>query len=113
MSSDDFARLKAILVAAMELPAEEREAYLDASCGDDAELRANVEAKLRHLDQDHALLRTDGVDDLLGHLGAVEPPSPDADRRSRGGENAPPRNVDETTVTEGSAAHSRSDRIGP
>ncbi|HEY9225012.1 MAG TPA: serine/threonine-protein kinase, partial [Gemmatimonadaceae bacterium] len=38
--------VKPIVADAMELPASERSAYLDKSCGDDAQLRAEVESLL-------------------------------------------------------------------
>jgi len=43
-----FARVKEILLAAADLPASERDAYLGEACGDDQELRASVEAMLVH-----------------------------------------------------------------
>ena len=39
-------RLMEVLGAASELPAERRAAYLDAACGPDAALRAEVESLL-------------------------------------------------------------------
>ena len=39
MTNDALARLREIFDAANELPKEERPAYLDRACGNDAELR--------------------------------------------------------------------------
>ncbi len=47
----DSNRVQDILVAASELPPEQRSAFLDAQCGGDVALRAEVESLLRSLDQ--------------------------------------------------------------
>jgi len=47
-----WARVREICLAALELPAEERQRYLDAACGGDRELRAEVESLLEQHDPD-------------------------------------------------------------
>lgn len=42
-----FQRIKVVFEGAVKLPASERGAYLDAACGRDLSLRAEVEAMLR------------------------------------------------------------------
>ena len=49
-SSDRWTRVEQILDAALELPLEQRAAYLDQSCGDDASLREEVTRLLRSCD---------------------------------------------------------------
>jgi eukaryotic-like serine/threonine-protein kinase len=61
MSGERFARLRAILLAAAELPAAARAAYLDQACGDDAQLRAEAEQLLAHDLDPHTLMRTAGL----------------------------------------------------
>jgi len=54
-----FARLKQLLLAVADLPADERRAYLDAACHDDSEMRREVEATLAHDLDTRAILKTD------------------------------------------------------
>jgi hypothetical protein len=51
MTSAHWSRVKPILAVALELDADSRPAYLDAACGEDASLRAEVES---FLDQEAA-----------------------------------------------------------
>jgi len=51
MSDASWERLKTILSRCLELGAAEREAYLEETCGDDAELRARVEGLLAKEDE--------------------------------------------------------------
>ena len=60
MGDARWQRARAIFEAALDLPEHEREAYVTAACGDDAELRAEVEALLDH--------------DAAAPEGFVEPP---------------------------------------
>ena len=46
MADPRWEKLQAIFDAAVALPEAEREAYLDEACGDDGELRQEVEALL-------------------------------------------------------------------
>ncbi len=46
MDADRFRQVKAVVVEALELPREERSAFVANACGDDAELRAEVESLL-------------------------------------------------------------------
>ena len=48
MRAEQFQRAKEILAGALEHPPESRDAYLRDTCGDDADLRAEVESLLRH-----------------------------------------------------------------
>jgi serine/threonine protein kinase/Tfp pilus assembly protein PilF len=66
MSDDRFARIKKIVLAASGLPLAERSAYLDEACGNDAELRREAESLLAHAEESPAILRTEGLGDLLG-----------------------------------------------
>jgi len=61
MTDDRFARLKSILLAASELAPEERARYLNVACGDDAELRAEIESLLAHAQEVPSVIRTLGL----------------------------------------------------
>ena len=53
MTPDRWARMKEIFSAALEAPEAERNGYLESACGEDAELRAEIERLLaaeRHSD---------------------------------------------------------------
>jgi len=52
----------AIFAEAMEVPAAERAVFLDLRCGEDAELRAEVESLLTHLDQATSFLESSPVE---------------------------------------------------
>ncbi len=52
MTPERHARIKEIFLAACERPPERRAAFLDAACGDDDELRAQVEELLEHHGKD-------------------------------------------------------------
>src|SRR5579883_2605909 len=43
----DWDRVQEVFLATLDLPSEEQPAYLDAACGADVELRAEVESLLR------------------------------------------------------------------
>jgi len=47
LSSDSWPRIKLILAKAFDLPAQERVAFLDTACGDNPELRQEVESYLQ------------------------------------------------------------------
>ncbi len=47
MTDSTWTRLQELFEQALELPVEERQAFLDAACGDDEELRADIEVLLR------------------------------------------------------------------
>ena len=53
---DRWRRLEAIFQAAADLPPADRPAFLTAQCGDDIELRNNVDSLLRSLDQTHGFI---------------------------------------------------------
>ena len=46
MDPDRFKFVKKLLIELEDVPPEERQAYLDRACGDDAALRAEVESLL-------------------------------------------------------------------
>jgi serine/threonine protein kinase len=58
MNSDRFKRLKELLLAAADLPESERKAYLDNACGDDPDLRREVESILASGAEPPELLET-------------------------------------------------------
>ena len=60
MNRERFARLREILARATELPQEERAAYLDEACGEDAALRQEAEAILAREADSPSFLGTDG-----------------------------------------------------
>jgi serine/threonine protein kinase len=66
MNPEDFARVKAILIAARELPRDQRAAFLERECGDDAALRAEVESLLAHETGAPSLIGTGGLGRGLG-----------------------------------------------
>ena len=59
--SDDLARVKAIVITARELSGRDRAAYLSEACGDEAALKAVVEALLAHEVDAPSILSTGGV----------------------------------------------------
>jgi non-specific serine/threonine protein kinase/serine/threonine-protein kinase len=61
MSSDDFGRVKRILVEALELPEEHRAEYLDQACGEDEALRGEVESLLEAASNAEGFLDTPAV----------------------------------------------------
>ena len=65
MSEARWEQIKRIFNAAMERPHAERAAFLDAECGDDAELRREVESLVRAArpTQSPGAVRTGGAAD--------------------------------------------------
>jgi eukaryotic-like serine/threonine-protein kinase len=61
-------KVKAVFLAALETPTDQRPAYLDRACGGDAEVRRRVEALLR---------AHEGPDRLLDRPAWSPPPEPD------------------------------------
>lgn len=59
MTPDRWEQVQALFHEAVELEAEARHRYLDAACGEDAELRSEVEALLRADDADETMLDRD------------------------------------------------------
>ena len=74
MRPDRFTRVKEILLAIADLPAQEREAYLDRECRGDPELRAEVESMLAHDGHPTAMLGEQAV--LPRGLQEASGPSP-------------------------------------
>jgi serine/threonine protein kinase len=50
VSAERWALIKSVLVEAMELPTEQRESFVERSCGDDVSLRSEVDSLLRAAD---------------------------------------------------------------
>ena len=79
-SKDRFRRADAIFDAALDIAPDDRPAFVDRACGDDAELRDDVERLLRAHDKSEAFLETPAADfvaPMLRHaLDATEPESP-------------------------------------
>ncbi|MBK8100993.1 MAG: tetratricopeptide repeat protein [Planctomycetes bacterium] len=69
-------RIRELFDAACALPAAEQAAFLQARCGDDEALRAEV-ARLLRSDSDPRLLGEGRLDLVRQRLGAAEPPPPD------------------------------------
>ncbi len=61
MNDERFARLRAILLHAADLPVDARSAYLGDACAGDAELRAEVEALLPHDVDAPSIVATSGL----------------------------------------------------
>ncbi len=73
MTPERWQRIKQVFEnAAARVPAE-RSAYLDEACGDDEELRAEVESLLASEEHDLTLLDGGGVLDAFGRMLASEP----------------------------------------
>ena len=64
--SENFDRIRELLLAAMERPAAERAAWLDEACGGDEALRAAVQSLLDQEDSGGEFLRTAGAFELAG-----------------------------------------------
>ena len=73
MKPERFARLKELLLAVADLPADERSAYLDAACHDDSAMRREVEATLAHDLDTRAILKIDNP--LAAQLHAEREPA--------------------------------------
>jgi hypothetical protein len=63
---EGFSRVDALLVAALDVPLEERPAFLDAACADDSLLRQKLESLLTDSDRfafvdKPAVARLDGI----------------------------------------------------
>ncbi len=57
MNSERFKKIKELLLEVADLPEDERITHLDRACGDDLELRKEIEAYLAHDDDRHDILR--------------------------------------------------------
>jgi hypothetical protein len=51
MNQGHWEKVRSVFDSALGLPAEEHSSFLDRSCGDDTELRTEVERLLAHLEQ--------------------------------------------------------------
>ena len=65
MTSERFARLKEILLAASDLSPNDRAAYLDSACADDAALRKEAESALAYHEEAPEILKTSGLEKIL------------------------------------------------
>lgn len=57
MMAEKWNRVSEIFERAIELPLEQRDKFVDESCGDDAELRHEVESLLISYDEEPAMAR--------------------------------------------------------
>jgi serine/threonine protein kinase len=78
MNPERFKRLKELLLAAADLPESERKAYQDEVCGDDPDLRREVESILKSgTDPDKILETVDVTREPVNHLESENVPVPD------------------------------------
>jgi serine/threonine-protein kinase len=79
MDPDRWMRVEALCEAALEVPADGREAFLDGACGADRELRREVESLLAELARQPSFLEQPLVDlpRLLSPNESTEPPMPE------------------------------------
>ncbi len=70
MTSEQWKKLKVLFKEAIALPPEKRAAYLDAACGDDAELRSVIDEMLVSHQESEGFLENPGEDfsRVLGNL---------------------------------------------
>ncbi len=68
MNGERYARVKELLLAARELAGAERAAYLEAACGGDAELRAEVESLLAREPAPASIMKSGA---LAGEIGGA------------------------------------------
>lgn len=73
MNASDWSRVKDILNRALDLPSEERAAFVAATCGGDADVRAEVESLLAA--EDDAFLEQPAAANWLMQQGYVESPT--------------------------------------
>ncbi len=76
MTTNRFDRVKEILLAAADLPAEVWAAYLDKTCKDDPDLRREVETLLAHEDDATGIMRTGGIAPAEGSDSPTETAAP-------------------------------------
>ncbi len=73
MRPEHLARAKEVVVAALALPADRRATYLDQTCGDDPELRAEVASLLaQDANMPRVLATAEAMRDALKPFGAAE-----------------------------------------
>ncbi len=73
MNPERFGRMKEILLTALALPKEERAAYLDRACGEDAELRREVTELLGQKDRTAGIVKTGALENALGEAASPGP----------------------------------------
>ncbi len=78
VTDERFARLKEILASALNLPEAERPAYVASACSGDPALREEVDRILAGDPARHAVLRSEGLGDLLGRALPTETPLAEA-----------------------------------
>jgi hypothetical protein len=77
LSAERWKTLEPLIDAAADLPVERRSAFLDHACGEDAELRGEIEHLLRHYDQTDTLLEHPAAERFGSLLGEVAAPPPE------------------------------------
>jgi len=85
LTPNRFERVKEILLRVVDLPEAERQAVLDQACGDDRELRAEVEELLAHDQTRREIL----MSDALRHRVLDDPRPPGPPRGSSLGKTSP------------------------
>ena len=83
MSADNFSRVEEIFDAALDLPAEQRESYLDQACGDDETLREKIGRLLRHAERATTSVVV-GAEAVAAWTGGPSPMSPRRSASSSG-----------------------------
>jgi hypothetical protein len=68
-----WVRIKALFAAALERPPADRDALLETECGDDGELRHELDQLLQAAELDDGFIETPAVE-RLGRAGEREPP---------------------------------------
>ena len=66
MDHERMTRLREIFLSAMDLPKEERDAFLDRECKGDSDLLAEARSLVAKGDSIHGIVKTGAVEDLLG-----------------------------------------------
>ncbi len=74
MNIAQFKRLEELFDAAVELPADQRHAYLEQACGEDAELLGLIERMLDRAGDGTAVLRPD-IGALIGETDTLDTPA--------------------------------------
>lgn len=69
----DEDRVESIFQDAADLPSSERSGYLDQACGEDADLRSEVETLLASLDKPSGLLERPLIETCLDEVAEIEP----------------------------------------
>jgi eukaryotic-like serine/threonine-protein kinase len=72
MNVKRYNRIDQIVQAAVELPEQERAAYLESACGEDTELHREVESVIEYQEKAGSFLETPAIEDAAGMLSLAE-----------------------------------------